>query len=279
MSHAHTHEHGHRDPRTSMELLDLDGEVLHEYWSAALDWVHELAVGTSRTRLLDLGAGTGVGTIGLAQRFSDATITALDIEEPSLARISEKAAALGLADRVHAEHVDLDHGLPDLGPIDLTWASMSLHHFADPERVLRDLLAITRPGGLVAVAEFDEPVRVLPESMTTEQRWLERMREDQRERLPHLGAQWSQRLTDAGFEFVAEREFVLGVSEPSPAAGRYAQLWLTRMSSRIGDHLDADDLAELAGLIADDGPESVRNRTDLAVRGIRTVTVAMRPLV
>ena len=42
---------------------------------------------------------------------------------------------------------------------------MSLHHMADPGQVLRDALAATRPGGLIAVAEFSEPLRFLPDDL------------------------------------------------------------------------------------------------------------------
>ena len=85
----------------------------------------------------------------------------MDVEPGSLARLRAKAEAAASPGRVRAVKVDLDAGWPDLGPLDLTWASMSLHHLADPGRVLGDALAATRPGGLIAVAEFAEPLRFL----------------------------------------------------------------------------------------------------------------------
>jgi len=132
-------------------LLDLDGEVLHGYWSAALDWVRRAAAGAARGRLLDLGAGTGTGALGLAARFPEAEVIAVDVEAASLARLRDKAAGLGLAGRVRTVEADLDAGWPDLGPLDLTWASMSLHHLADPGKALVDILGATRHGGLIAV--------------------------------------------------------------------------------------------------------------------------------
>ena len=60
--HAHRHSGAAEDDYT--DLLDLDAEVLRDYWSAALDWVRDAAADTARTRLLDLGAGTGTGAIG-----------------------------------------------------------------------------------------------------------------------------------------------------------------------------------------------------------------------
>ena len=136
-THAHHDHHAHRHAGAAeddyTDLLDLDAEVLRDYWSDALDWVQSVAAATARTRLLDLGAGTGTGAIGLARRFPDAEVIALDVSPVSLAKIGAKAAAAGLAERVHPVEADLDAGWPDLGLLDLTWASASLHHMADPE--------------------------------------------------------------------------------------------------------------------------------------------------
>ena len=70
--------------------------MLRDYWAAALDWVQAAAAGAARTRLLDLGAGTGTGAIGLAQRFPDAEVIALDVSPVSVAKIGAKADAAGL---------------------------------------------------------------------------------------------------------------------------------------------------------------------------------------
>src|ERR1700722_19604588 len=128
-AHDHAAAAGPADDGMS-SLLELDGEVLHGYWSAALDWVASAAPGAGR--LLDLGAGTGTGALGLALRFPAAEVIAVDIEPGSLARLRHKAHVLGLEERVQAREADLDAGWPALGPLDLTWASMSLHHMADP---------------------------------------------------------------------------------------------------------------------------------------------------
>src|ERR1700742_2161206 len=111
---AHVHEHSASSDGAMTGLLELDGEVLHDYWSAALDWVTGAADGASR--VLDLGAGTGTGALGLAERFPQAEVIAVDIEPGSLARLRDKALGCGLADRVRAVRADLDAGWPDVGP-------------------------------------------------------------------------------------------------------------------------------------------------------------------
>lgn len=277
--HHHERHADDSQQQNFVELLDLDAAVMHAYWDDVLGWVHRLADGSPCRNVLDLGAGTGVAALGLAQRFASAHVTALDIDEVSLARIAEKARLLGLAERVEPRAANLDDGLPALGVLDLTWASMSLHHFGDPDRVLGEVFAASRPGGLIAVAEFSDPVRVLPESVTLESRWVDVLREEHTQKLPHLGADWSQRLAGAGFEVIAEREIAFHVtSADSASVGRFAQLWLLRLMSGLAERFDEADRTELATLTADDGAESVLNRRDLAVRGTRTVTVGRRPL-
>jgi SAM-dependent methyltransferase len=276
---AHHHEHSAGSDDTMTGLLELDGEVLRDYWSAALDWVASAADGASR--VLDLGAGTGTGALGLAERFPRAEVIAVDIEDGSLARLRDKAAGRGLADRVRAVAADLDAGWPDFGPLDLTWASMSLHHLADPGRVLGDVRAATRAGGLIAVAEFAEPLRFLrPDAVPAgfEDRVLDRLGRAHAEELPTLGSAWAPRLADAGWDVIDERQFPIDLDPPAhPRAAEYARAWFTRLSAGLADQLEPDDQATLAALLDDQGPGPVPDPAELHIRGIRTVTLARRP--
>jgi SAM-dependent methyltransferase len=278
--HAHRHAGAAEDDYT--DLLDLDAEVLRDYWSATLDWVRDAAAGTARTRLLDLGAGTGTGAIGLAQRFPDAEVVALDVSPASLAKIAAKAAAAGLVARVHPVEADLDAGWPDLGTLDLTWASASLHHMADPARVLRDARDATRPGGLIAVSEFASQLLFLPDDLGFgrpgfEGRITDVLGHAYAEEMPTLGSEWAPRLTDAGWTVVAEQDFRVDQDPPThPSAGRYARAWFARLSDGLADRLEPDDQATLAALVDEDNPRSLVNRTDLHIRGGRTITIARR---
>jgi len=285
-THAHHDHHPHRHAGAAeddyTDLLDLDAEVLRDYWSDALDWVQSVATGTARTRLLDLGAGTGTGAIGLAERFPDAEVIALDVSPVSLAKISAKAAAAGLAGRVRPVEADLDVGWPDLGLLDLTWASASLHHMADPARVLRDALRATRPGGLMAVSEFASQLLFLPDDLGVgrpgfEGRITEVLGRAYTEEMPTLGSQWAPRLTEAGWTVVAERDFRVDQDPPThPSAARYARAWFARLSEGLADRLGPDDQATLAALLDEGSPRSLRNRADLHIRGGRTITIARR---
>jgi SAM-dependent methyltransferase len=278
--HAHRHSGAAEDDYT--DLLDLDAEVLRDYWSAALDWVQSMAAGTARTRLLDLGAGTGTGAIGLAQRFPDAEVVALDVSPVSLAKIGAKAAAAGLGARVRPVEADLDAGWPDLGLLDLTWASASLHHMADPARVLRDALNATRPGGLIAVSEFAAQLLFLPDDLGFgrpgfEGRITDVLGHAYTEEMPTLGSAWAPRLAEAGWTVVAEQDFRIDQDPPThPSAARYARAWFARLSEGLADRLEPDDQVTLAALLDERSPRSLVNRTDLHIRGGRTITIARR---
>src|ERR1700728_3722472 len=284
-THAH-HDHAHRHAGAAeddyTDLLDLDAEVLRDYWSAALDWVQDAAAGTARTRLLDLGAGTGTGAIGLAQRFPDAEVIALDVSPVSLVKIGAKAAAAGLAARVHPVEADLDAGWPDLGLLDLTWGSASLHHMADPARVLRDALNATRPGGVIAVSEFAAQLLFLPDDLGFgrpgfEGRITDVLGHAYRDEMPTLGSQWAPRLTEWGWTVAAERDFPVALAPPThPSASRYAAAWFARLSEGLADRLEPDDQATLAELLDQRSPRSLVNRPDLHIRGGRTITIGRR---
>lgn len=156
--HVHEHEHHAGD---QVEILDLDEEVLAEHIASITDW---LPIGTSPRRIVDLGCGTGAGTLALLERFPEAELTAVDLSAAHLNRLREKAAAVGAADRVRIVRADLDAtAWPELGRPELVWASASMHHMPDPDRTLRQVHDLLAPGGLFAVVELAGFPRFLPE--------------------------------------------------------------------------------------------------------------------
>jgi SAM-dependent methyltransferase len=289
MDHHDHHSGAHHHPGTEAdsgnalaELLELDAEVLHGYLSGAIAWVAGQAPDRPRHRIIDLGTGTGTAAIALAQRFTGAEVLAVDASAEMLARVQAKALDLGLDGRVGTLQADLDGPWPAIGPADVVWASMSLHHLADPDRALREVLASTRPGGLVAIAEMNSLPRFLPDDVGLGRPGLEARCHAaaaglNAHRLPHLGADWGPRLAKAGFTAVAERTFSIDTDPPLPAAtGRYAWLVLQRTREQLDGTLDAEDLATLGALIDTDGPDSVLHRNDLTVRGTRTIWTGRR---
>jgi len=279
-SHNHSQNHSHEpDADVLPGLLDLDAEVLHGYLKTLTDQVHELT-GGAPGRILDLGCGTGTGTLALAERFAEAELIAVDMSPEMLGRLRDKAAKAGVADRIRTVQADLDEGWPDVDGVDLVWASASLHHVADPDRVLAAVFASIRPGGLLAVAEMASMPRFLPDDLGggLEARLHAALATTHAEEMPHRGEDWGPRLSKAGFLVEASRDFTIDLTAPLPAAaGRYAQATLTRMRSGLHDQISADDHATLHTLLDGDGPDSVLRRGDLAVHAERSAWFCRRP--
>jgi SAM-dependent methyltransferase len=273
----------HHDRHQLAELLDLDAEVLHSYLSDVTAWVRQQAAGQPR-RVLDLGAGTGTGTIALARCFTAADVIAADQSADMLARIRSRAGDPGLAGRVTTVQADLDQAWPATGPVDVAWASNVLHELARPGRFLADALAAIRPGGLLAVAEFGAWPRFLPDDLGLGRAGLEARCHaalDQNGAAPPTphGTDWAPRLEEAGFTQVTRRTFAIDLRPPLPAAtGRYARTYLQRIRPELDGRLDAGDLAALDTLIDSDSPDGLLRRADLRVRTTRIAWIGRRPV-
>jgi SAM-dependent methyltransferase len=281
--HQHHHAAADADSLALAELLDLDAEVLSPFLSELTATVEGFAAGLEVRRILDVGSGTGTGVFALLARFGQADAIALDASAFLLHRLETRARALGVADRVSTVEADLDVAWPAIDAVDLVWASASLHHFADPARILSEVFGALRPGGLLIVVEMSSFPRFLPEDLGIgrpglEERCHQALAAVRTAEMPNLGSDWSPLLLQAGFTIEAERAQAIDLSPPLPAsAGRYAQKSLQRIRSRLDGRLEADDRTTLDTIIDSDGPDGVLRRGDLTVRAERTVWVARRP--
>src|SRR5947209_3679869 len=142
-----------------IEMLDLDAEVLHEYFRDLIGWVGREAA--DRPRVVDLGAGSGTGSLALARELPGSTVTAVDVSAEMLAHLRSRADTDGLGDRIRTVEADLDQPWPDLGPTDVIWAASSMHHLAAPGQALASAFGALRPGGLLVIAELNSFPRFL----------------------------------------------------------------------------------------------------------------------
>lgn len=276
MTHV-PHQHEHQDTHDQTEILDLDAEVLAEHIASITAW---LPVEASPRQIVDLGCGTGTGTFALLSRFPEAQVTAVDSSADHLRRLRDKASEKGLAGRVRTVQADLDATWPEFGKPDLVWASASLHHMADPNRILRQVHETLTPDGLFAVVELAAFPRFLPGDAPENRPGLEErchavVDRHHAEHLPHRGADWVAKLAAAGFTLEGERTITVDI-ERSEAVGRYAVSSLRRIRGAVADALSADDLAALDQLLDTEGPGSILRRKDLAVHTERTVWAARR---
>jgi SAM-dependent methyltransferase len=262
MAHAHL-----------AEVLDLDAEVLHEYHHEVFSWIASRV--PSRALVIDLGAGTGVATVALAQQLPDAEVVAVDVDEQMLEHIRHKADALGVANRVRTVQADLEQPWPTVGPADLVWAANSMHHMGDPGRTVAQVYETLRPGGLFAVSEAKSFPLFLADGPGAEleehcQAALNQLRT---EAGMHMHEAWDVRLSQAGFTVDAERHVDVVVEAPlSAVARRYAELSFQRARDALDGRLSADELADLDAIVL-----ALPGREDLTIRTSRTVWLARRP--
>ncbi len=273
-----THAHHHDAQDGLSVLLDLDAEVLAEPLRAVRTDIERLVDSPVRS-ILDLGAGTGTGTFGLLRHFADAHVLAVDASEEMLEGLRHRAETLGFTHRVTTLCADLDHAVPDLEPVDLAWASASLHHLADPDRTLAQVVAAIRPGGLLAVVELADLPRFVPDDTAggrAEARAHALLAADRAVDMPAMGSDWGERLTRAGLVVERERAIVVDLAPPlAPVVGDYAAATLTRLRSAVADRMDATDREALDGLLAG-GESDVRRRSDLRVGTERRLWIARR---
>ncbi|GAB3251560.1 class I SAM-dependent methyltransferase [Arthrobacter pigmenti] len=297
---AQHHAHGHNDAASHAELLDLDARILGPYLDEVTGWAEQHAPEDPRV-VVDMGAGTGTGTVALAGRFSRAEVIAVDMSESMLDRVKATAAEHGVADRVRLLQADLDEGWPETGAADVVWASSSLHEVASPNRVLADVYAALNPGGLLVVLEMDSLPRFLPDDVEADRPGLEtRCHEALEQQGWNAHPNWRSHLEQASFTVTGERNFIAesgantesvahresaavaqagtaaGAATSSSDTGRYADGYLRRMRSALDGRLDAEDLDALDRLLAPESDESLLRRGDLKVRVTRTAWAARR---
>ncbi len=92
--------------------------VLLGAWAASTHGAWHMANGESRTAngfCLDIGTGSGLIALMLAQRFSNAHILGIDIEENAVLQANANFAASPWHPRLHAKNISLqDMQLPDM---------------------------------------------------------------------------------------------------------------------------------------------------------------------
>ncbi len=280
--HAHGPHHdrpGHGpapgDDTGLAELLDLDASLGAPVLATALDAATG-ALGSAPRTVVDLGAGTGTGTLALAERFRDAQVHSLDAAPAMLDRLRATAATAGLGDRVETHLIDLDSDWPAVlpGAADLVWAALSLHHVSDPAQVLRQAWGALRPGGVLVVTEFTGATTYHPADLGTGADHLgERLVGALAERGYPVSAEWTTALHAVGFSPVERLETALTASTSTTDGARYLALQLTMNRALLTDDLPADDLAALdAATSALDAGTS-----ELALTSGRAIWIAVRP--
>jgi tRNA (cmo5U34)-methyltransferase len=101
--------------------------------------------------ILDIGAGTGLMSAWILQKFPQAHLTLVDIAENML-----DIARQRFSGREHTRYVVSDYSAGELGgPYDLACSALSIHHLAseNKRRLFKRIFLALKPGGMFVNAD------------------------------------------------------------------------------------------------------------------------------
>jgi SAM-dependent methyltransferase len=107
------------------------------------------------SRVLEVGSGLGILAADVVAAAPGVEVTGVELSAEQLAAALRRSSGQAVPASVTFRQGDA-HSLefPDAS-FDLVYARYLLEHVADPERVLREMRRVARPGGRVAVCEND----------------------------------------------------------------------------------------------------------------------------
>ena len=123
----------------------------HQYYGAA---VWSAIAGNNNPAILDIGAGTGLMSALVLEKFPGATLTLMDISENMLAVARQR-----FSQRDTIRYVVSDYNRSPLGgPYDLVFSALSIHHLTsdDKRQLFQRIFTSLKPGGMFINADQAE---------------------------------------------------------------------------------------------------------------------------
>jgi ubiquinone/menaquinone biosynthesis C-methylase UbiE len=107
-------------------------------------------------RFLEVGAGPAILTAIVAQAMPQVNITVIEVSPDMITVAREEVESQGVEDRIDFVEGDAaDAALLDrLGKFDLVYSTYSLHHWDEPEMVIKNLLRAVAPGGVLFIHDL-----------------------------------------------------------------------------------------------------------------------------
>jgi SAM-dependent methyltransferase len=114
------------------------------------------AIGCLRPGLtvLDLGCGPGTITADLAARVAPGRVLGVD-QDPGVVELARQHARTLGVDNVDFQIMDAYQLALEDDAVDLAHAHQLLQHVSDPVAVLREMVRVTRPNGVIAARDGD----------------------------------------------------------------------------------------------------------------------------
>ncbi|WP_300266754.1 FAD-dependent oxidoreductase [Microbacterium sp.] len=250
-THHLPHELWHSLPGGFADYLDAGAQLGAPIRDSVLDQLTD-AHDTAPATIVDLGSGVGADAVALAKRYPEARVHAIDVSAELLEHVASRATAEGVTDRIKQHLTDLDSDWPAAIPqgVDLAWASLSLHHIADPAAVLQRAFDALCPGGKLVLTEFSGHESFTPNDLGTGRTGI-RDRVAPAPGRPGADTDWAQLLSDAGFAPADSSEHALVAHGTTPAGAQFLAARLSTLRDLHSHDLTDDDLSALDAVIAD----------------------------
>ena len=152
----HTHEHSFSGAEHWAKVFDDPGR---DVWQMPHKVIETLALKPDAA-VADIGAGTGYFAVRLAHSVPRGRVYAVDIEPDMVKYLAERAKRQG------ADNVTAVAGAPDdahlPGKVDLVIMVDTYHHIGQREAYFRKLAHSFKPGGRIAVIDFNAKSKIGP---------------------------------------------------------------------------------------------------------------------
>lgn len=277
-AHSHGRSHSAQDPWAQLPegfaaRLTLESRLSAPIQAAAIKQLSSTLEGTAE-RIVDLGSGSGAGTVALAEAFPHARIHAVDLSEQLLEKVRDAAGQAGVMDRVQLHRADLNEGWPAEIPsvLDAIWASLSLHHVENPSEVLRQIHVALRPGGVFVLTETPADSRFEPADLGTGCAGLGDRVLDLVRHVADFDTDWDAALEGAGFSTAQRQELEFVASATDTDGAKYLLSQLRAHQGQLRENGAPEDADEI-----DIAIEAIEGgNSEIAHRADRTVWVARR---
>ena len=162
----HSHQHSFGDADKWAKVFD---DPARDAWQKPHEVIEALALKPDAV-VADLGAGTGYFAMRLAHMVSKGRVYGVDLEPQMVKYLAERAKKEGLKNLSAVQGTPSDAKLP--AKVDLVLLVDVYHHIDAREAYFGKLAAALKPGGRVAIIDFNASSKVGPpvgERMTAEQ--------------------------------------------------------------------------------------------------------------
>lgn len=141
----------HRPPAQSVLL---EARTAQNSAAHLLPKLHSMKELNPHLSLLDVGAGSGTISVGFAELIPDGHVTGIDLNPDILPR------ARTIAEKAGVKNVDFQLGSAHKLPFadetfDITFCHQVLIHIGTPWEALREMIRVTKQGGIIAAREGD----------------------------------------------------------------------------------------------------------------------------